>query len=199
MLSGQSLQINEVRRKLNAMHSEFSNKNVLLVDGFSPSLLSCFLITFEAMPTKTKTSEPQDSVVRGTTSKEIIQMAREAGAKKVYFASCSPPIRHPNVYGIDMPVDEELIAHSKTEKEIAEELGVDKVIYLVCFSGLSLFFLSDYRNPFGSTQPLDGLMRACQKCNPKIKDFESSVFTGHYITGDVSERWVFFLDFNFLV
>ena len=101
-MPGQSVRRKNVRRKLNAMALEFHNKNVLLVD---------------------------DSIVRGTTSKEIIQMAREAGAKKVYFASCAPPIRYPNVYGIDMPSRRELVAHGKDEEEIAEEIGADKVIY----------------------------------------------------------------------
>lgn len=141
IMPGQALRKKAVRRKLNAMHSEFTGKNVLLVD---------------------------DSIVRGTTSKEIILMAREAGAKKVFFASCSPPIRYPNVYGIDMPSAEELIAHSRTEEEIAKEIGADAVIYL----------------------SLDGLVKACTRCNPDVKEFETSVFTGVYITGDVNEQYL---------
>ena len=103
-----------VRRKLNAMHSEFEGKHVMLVD---------------------------DSIVRGTTSREIIIMAREAGAKKVTFASCSPPIKHPNVYGIDMPSVEELVAHNRTQEEIAAEIGADAVIYLVPNPPPIFFFL----------------------------------------------------------
>jgi len=141
IMPGQALRKKAVRRKLNAMSSEFQGKNVLLVD---------------------------DSIVRGTTSKEIILMAREAGAKKVYFASCSPAIRHPNVYGIDMPTVDELIAHSRNDQEVAQEIGADAVIYL----------------------PIDNLVRACKKFNPKIQAFETSVFTGKYITGDVNESYL---------
>jgi amidophosphoribosyltransferase len=111
---------------LNAMALEFNDKNVLLVD---------------------------DSVVRGTTSKEIIQMAREAGAKKVYFASCAPPIRYPNVYGIDMPSRQELVAYGRTNEQIAEEIGADGVIYL----------------------ELDKLIHSVQKFQPSIKMVTTSL------------------------
>lgn len=137
IMPGQALRRKAVRRKLNAMNMEFAGKNVLLVD---------------------------DSIVRGTTSKEIIVMAREAGAKKVFFASCSPPIRYPNVYGIDMPSADELVAHSRTEEQVAKEIGADAVVYL----------------------PLDRLIHACSIHNPAIKEFETSVFTGSYICGSIT-------------
>ncbi|KAJ3130162.1 amidophosphoribosyltransferase [Nowakowskiella sp. JEL0407] len=104
IMPGQSLRQKSVRRKLNPMPMEFANKVVLIVD---------------------------DSIVRGTTSKEIVQMARDSGAKKVYFASCAPPIRFPNVYGIDMPTRQELVAFNRTEEEVAEVLGADEVIFQV--------------------------------------------------------------------
>lgn len=110
------------------MPMEFAGKNVLLVD---------------------------DSIVRGTTSKEIIQMAREVGAKKVIVASCAPPIRHSNVYGIDMPSPHELVAHNRTEAEVATEIGADLVIF----------------------QTLPDLIKSCQQFNPSIGEFECSVFT----------------------
>ncbi|KAI9104960.1 phosphoribosyltransferase-like protein [Phlyctochytrium arcticum] len=136
IMPGQQLRQKSVRRKLNAMHMEFQGKNVLLVD---------------------------DSIVRGTTSKEIIQMAREAGAAKVYFASCAPPIRFPNVYGIDMPSRRELVAYNKTDDEVAKTIGADCVIY----------------------QELDDLIKSVSKFNPKIKNFDVSVFNGKYITGNI--------------
>ncbi|CAG8679416.1 11189_t:CDS:10, partial [Acaulospora colombiana] len=140
IMPGQKMRRENVRRKLNAMALEFSNKNVLIID---------------------------DSIVRGTTSKEIIQMARDAGAKKVYFASCAPPIRFPNVYGIDMPSRRELIAFDRDEDLIAKELGADMVIY----------------------QNLEDLIASCQKFNPKIT-FDCSVFDGHYITGGVTDEYL---------
>ncbi|OMH78975.1 Amidophosphoribosyltransferase [Zancudomyces culisetae] len=141
IMPGQENRRKSVRRKLNAMHYEFNNKNVLIVD---------------------------DSIVRGTTSSEIIQMARDAGAKKVYFASAAPAIRFQNVYGIDMPSRKELVAYNRTEDEISTILGADKVIY----------------------QTLDDLVDCCKKFNPSIKCFEASVFDGNYVTGGVSKKYL---------
>jgi len=141
IMPGQKQRKKSVRQKLNAIDLEFKDKNILLVD---------------------------DSIVRGTTSKQIIQMAREAGAKKVYFASAAPPVRYPNVYGIDMPSATELVGHDRNEKEIAEAIGADWLVY----------------------QDLDDLIRAAQKGNPKIKEFDASVFNGHYITGDVTPAYL---------
>lgn len=123
-----------VQRKLNVIDLEFRGKNVLLVD---------------------------DSIVRGTTSKQIIQMARRAGAKKVYFASAAPPVRYPNIYGIDMPAANELIAHGRTRAEIQAEIGADWLVY----------------------QDLDDLIAACRDGNAAIGRFDTSVFSGEYITG----------------
>lgn len=109
-----------------------------------------------------------DSIVRGTTSKEIIQMAKDVGAKKVYVASCAPPIRYPNVYGIDMPSRKELVAYSKDENAIAESIGADLVIF----------------------QTLPDLIDSVRQWNPKITEFDCSVFTGKYITGDVDEAYL---------
>jgi amidophosphoribosyltransferase len=109
-----------------------------------------------------------DSIVRGTTSKEIVQMAKDVGAKKVIFASCAPPIRFPNVYGIDMPSRHELVAHGRTQAEIAQEIGADLVIY----------------------QTLEDLVQSCRQFNPSIQEFECSVFTGKYVTGGVDERYL---------
>lgn len=134
-----------MRRKLNAMALEFNNKNVLIVD---------------------------DSIVRGTTSKEIIQMARDAGAKKVYFASCAPAIRYPNVYGIDMPSRQELVAFGRTEDEIAREIGADLVIY----------------------EDLQDLIESVRKFNPSLSQFDTSVFDGKYITGDINEEYMMQLE-----
>jgi amidophosphoribosyltransferase len=141
IMPGQQMRKKSVRQKLNAIDLEFKDKNVLLID---------------------------DSIVRGTTSKQIVEMAREAGAKNVYFASAAPPIRYPNVYGIDMPSANELIAHNKTENEIAKLIGADKLIY----------------------QELNDLIESCREGNPKITQFETSVFTGEYITGDVDENYL---------
>ena len=122
-----------VRRKLNILDLEFKDKNVLLVD---------------------------DSIVRGTTSRKIIEMAKEAGANKVYFASAAPPVKYQNLYGIDMPATKELVASKKTDEEICAEIGADWLIY----------------------QDLNDLIASVQEGNPKIKEFECSVFTGQYIT-----------------
>lgn len=141
IMPGQQMRRKSVRQKLNAIEIEFRNKNVLLVD---------------------------DSIVRGTTSQQIIQMARDAGANKVYFASAAPPVRYPNVYGIDMPAVDELIAHGRTESEIAQTLGADKLIY----------------------QDLEDLEQAVRKRNPALSRFDNSVFTGDYVTGDVDVHYL---------
>ena len=141
IMPGQELRRKSVRQKLNAMAIEFKDKNVLLVD---------------------------DSIVRGTTSREIVQMARESGAKKVFFASAAPPVRYPNVYGIDMPTRNELIATGRTEAEIAALIGADAVIY----------------------QDLDALIDDVRRLNPSIKRFDCSCFDGVYITGDVSPEYL---------
>ena len=135
IMPGQTQRKKSVRRKLNPLDIEFKGKNVLLVD---------------------------DSIVRGTTSREIVQMARDSGAKNVYFASASPAIRYPNIYGIDMPAATELIAHGKTEAEVAEAIGADKLVY----------------------QELDALIDAITTGNPELTQFDCSVFTGEYITGE---------------
>jgi len=140
IMPGQTQRKKSVRQKLNAIDLEFKDKNVLLVD---------------------------DSIVRGTTSQQIIQMARDAGAKKVYFASAAPAIRHANVYGIDMPAKDELIAYGRTDDEVAEVIGADKVIY----------------------QNLADLMQAVRKRNPQLVDFDTSVFDGRYVTGDVDDAY----------
>jgi amidophosphoribosyltransferase len=143
IMPGQKLREQSVRRKLNAIDIEFKGKTVLLVD---------------------------DSIVRGTTSKQIIQMARDAGAKKVYIASAAPAVRYPNVYGIDMPAVEELVAHNRNDEEIAERIGADWLIY----------------------QDLEDLIDAVQKGNRDIKEFDCSCFNGKYITktidGDYLEK-----------
>ena len=141
IMPGQSQRKKSVRQKLNAIELEFRGKNVLLID---------------------------DSIVRGTTSKQIIQMAREAGANKVYFASAAPPIRYPNVYGIDMPAASELIAAGKTNSEVEELIGADWLVY----------------------QDLDDLIAAAAEGNPTISRYECSVFDGEYITGDVDEMYL---------
>jgi amidophosphoribosyltransferase len=134
IMPGQTLRKKSVRQKLNAIDLEFREKNVLIVD---------------------------DSIVRGTTSRKIIQMAREAGARKVYFASASPPVRYPNIYGIDMPAPDELIAAGRNEQEIQEELGADWLIY----------------------QDLPDLIEACREGNELIRQFDTSCFSGEYVTG----------------
>ncbi|MBC7625561.1 MAG: amidophosphoribosyltransferase [Aeromicrobium sp.] len=141
IMPGQAQRKRSVRQKLNAMGVEFKGKNVLLVD---------------------------DSIVRGTTSKEIVQMARECGALKVYFASAAPPVRFPNVYGIDMPTRSELIATGRNAAEIAQAIGADAVFY----------------------QELSDLVADVRRCNPQIKTFDASCFDGHYITGGVTAEYL---------
>lgn len=141
IMPGQRKRTKSVRRKLNTIPMEFHGKNVLLVD---------------------------DSIVRGTTSKEIVQMARDAGARKVYFASASPPVRYPNVYGIDMPAAKELIAHEKSTAQIAQYIGADYLIF----------------------QELTALYEAASEANPDLHQFEDSVFTGNYITGGVTSAYL---------
>ena len=130
-----------VRQKLNPIDLEFKDKVVLLVD---------------------------DSIVRGTTSRQIIEMARASGAKKVYFASAAPPIRHQNVYGIDMAATTELVAHQRSEKEIEEFIKADWLIY----------------------QNLDDLIMAAQTGNEEIKQFECSIFDGKYVTDDIDDTYL---------
>ena len=141
IMPGQKERKKSVRQKLNAVKLEFAGKNVLLVD---------------------------DSIVRGTTSKEIIQMARDAGAKKVYMVSAAPGVRYPNVYGIDMPTANELIAHGRTDDEVGEIIGADWIIY----------------------QDLDDLIASGTEGNPEVKRFDCSVFDGDYVTGDVDESYL---------
>ncbi|MCL1059282.1 amidophosphoribosyltransferase [Shewanella gelidimarina] len=141
IMPGQQERKKSVRRKLNAIKAEFKDKNVLLVD---------------------------DSIVRGTTSEQIIQMARDAGAKKVYFASAAPEIRFPNVYGIDMPTTNELIAHGRDVEEITKLIGADGMIF----------------------QSLPDLIAAVRQENPAIKRFETSVFDGKYVTNDVNQEYL---------
>jgi amidophosphoribosyltransferase len=141
IMPGQAERRKSVRQKLNAIDLEFRGKNVLLVD---------------------------DSIVRGTTSRQIIQMAREAGAKKVYFASAAPPVRYANVYGIDMPAPSELVASGRSEAEIAEFIGADRLIF----------------------QQLDDLIEAVREGNPRIHTVDASCFDGRYVTGDVTEEFL---------
>ena len=141
IMPGQAERQKSVRQKLNAIDLEFRGKNVLLVD---------------------------DSIVRGTTSKQIIQMAREAGAKKVYFASAAPPVRYANVYGIDMPSRSELVANGRSENEIGQFIGADRLLY----------------------QRLDDLVDAVREGNPAISQVDASCFDGTYITGDVSDDFL---------
>jgi amidophosphoribosyltransferase len=141
IMPGQTIRKKSVRQKLSVVGLEFKGKNVLIVD---------------------------DSIVRGTTSREIVQMAREAGANKVFFASAAPPVRFPNVYGIDMPTRTELIATGRTDEQIAREIGADAVIY----------------------QDLDALKAAVRAVNPKLTQFETSCFDGVYITGDVTSEYL---------
>jgi amidophosphoribosyltransferase len=141
IMPGQSVRRKSVRQKLNAMSVEFKGKNVLLVD---------------------------DSIVRGTTSREIVQMARDAGANKVYFASASPPVRFPNVYGIDMPTRSELIAHARSDDEICDAIGADALVY----------------------QSVDSMKRSVSDLNPSLTRFEASCFDGQYITGDISADYL---------
>ena len=144
IMPGQKERKKSVRQKLNAIDFEFRGKNVLLVD---------------------------DSIVRGTTSQQIVQMAREAGANKVYFASAAPPVRHPNVYGIDMPSPDEFVAHNRNVEQVAEEIGVDWLIY----------------------QDLDDLIDAV-KYNDHVSDFDTSCFDGQYITGDIDKSYLNYIN-----
>ena len=141
IMPGQAMRKKSVRHKLNPIGMEFADKVVLLVD---------------------------DSIVRGTTSREIVQMAREAGARKVYFASASPPVRYPNVYGIDMPNQRELVATGRNESEIAREIGADLLVY----------------------QDLEALKAAVRATNPRLTEFEASCFDGKYITGDITAAYL---------
>ncbi len=141
IMPGQQQRRKSVRQKLNAMGVEFRGKNVLLVD---------------------------DSIVRGTTSRDIVQMAQEAGAHKVFFASAAPPVRFPNVYGIDMPTRHELIADGRDDEEICREIGADYLVY----------------------QELGSLIEAVSRVNPTITHYETSCFDGHYITGDVTPEYL---------
>ena len=145
IMPGQQERKKSVRQKLNAIDLEFRGKNVLLVD---------------------------DSIVRGTTSGQIIQMARDAGANKVFFASASPPVRYPNVYGIDMPSASELIAHGRSEEEIGIEIGADWIIY----------------------QALEDLIETVQRGNRSITRFDASCFDSQYVTGDVTEEYLEHID-----
>jgi amidophosphoribosyltransferase len=141
IMPGQAVRKKSVRQKLNAMSIEFKGKNVLLVD---------------------------DSIVRGTTSGEIVQMARDSGANKVFFASAAPAVRFPNVYGIDMPTRSELIAHGRNEDEICAAIGADALVY----------------------QDIADMKRAIADMNPRLKGFEASCFSGDYITGDITPAYL---------
>ncbi|MBF8999831.1 amidophosphoribosyltransferase [Vibrio nitrifigilis] len=145
IMPGQQQRKKSVRRKLNAIRSEFKGKNVLLVD---------------------------DSIVRGTTSEQIIEMARDAGANKVYMVSAAPEIRFPNVYGIDMPSVNELIAHGRDNEAICKQIGADALIF----------------------QTLDDLVNAVGCGNPDITQFETSVFNGEYVTGDIDQNYLEYLE-----
>ncbi|ALG68167.1 amidophosphoribosyltransferase [Beggiatoa leptomitoformis] len=141
IMPGQSQRKKSVKQKLNVIDLEFKDKNVLLVD---------------------------DSIVRGTTAQQIIEMARQAGARKVYFASAAPPVRYPNVYGIDMPSVQELLAHNRNEEQIARKIGADWVIY----------------------QDLEDLIACARKGNKNVPRFDTSCFDGDYVTGDVNQRYL---------
>jgi amidophosphoribosyltransferase len=141
LMPGQAIRSKSVRQKLNAIGTEFKGKNVLLVD---------------------------DSIVRGTTSREIVQMAREAGARNVFFASAAPPVLFPNVYGIDMPTRDELIAYGRTNEEVCREITADRLVY----------------------QDVDALKRSISDVNPALKNFEASCFDGIYVTGDVTPEYL---------
>jgi len=141
IMPGQALRKKSVRQKLNPIGEEFKDKNVLLID---------------------------DSIVRGTTSKQIVQMARDAGARKVYFASAAPPVRFPNVYGIDMPNRNELLATDRNDAQICEEIGADGLIY----------------------QDLSALEETVTALNPNLTVFDSSCFDGDYVTGDVDANYL---------
>ncbi|MCP4841118.1 MAG: amidophosphoribosyltransferase, partial [Halieaceae bacterium] len=141
IMPGQNQRKKSVRQKLNPVPLEFSGKNVMLVD---------------------------DSIVRGTTCRQIIEMAREAGAENVYFASAAPAVRYPNVYGIDMPAASELIAHGRTDEEICELIGADWLVY----------------------QDLEDLVACSLEGNPNVSGFDCSVFNGEYLTGDIDQTYL---------
>lgn len=147
MMPGQSIRRKSVRQKLNAIGSEFKGKTVLLVD---------------------------DSIVRGTTSREIVQMAREAGAKRVIFASAAPPVQFPNVYGIDMPTRGELIAYGRTEEEVCREITADALVY----------------------QDIDAMRKSISDINPALTKLEASCFDGIYVTGDISRDYLDRVEFS---
>ena len=147
IMPGQVEREKSVRKKLNPIGLEFKGKVVCLVD---------------------------DSIVRGTTCSQIIQMARDSGAKKVYYCSAAPPVRHPNVYGIDMPAADELIAHNRSVDDVAREIGADWLVY----------------------QDLDDLVECAREGNPEIERFECSVFDGEYVTGDIDAGYLADLNQN---
>lgn len=146
LMPGQAIRRKSVRQKLNAISAEFKGKSVLLVD---------------------------DSIVRGTTSREIVQMARDSGARRVIFASAAPPVKFPNVYGIDMPTRSELIAHGRTEEEVCREITADALVY----------------------QDIESMKRSITDVNPLLKKFEASCFDGDYITGDISRDYLDRIEF----
>jgi len=146
LMPGQAIRRKSVRQKLSAISAEFKGKSVLLVD---------------------------DSIVRGTTSREIVQMARDSGAKRVIFASAAPPVKFPNVYGIDMPTRSELIAHGRTEEEVCCEITADALVY----------------------QDIEAMKRSITDVNPMLKKFEASCFDGDYITGDISRDYLDRIEF----
>ena len=139
IMPGQAVRKKSVRQKLSPIASEFAGKNVLLVD---------------------------DSIVRGTTSREIVQMVRDAGASKVFLASAAPPVRFPNVYGIDMPTREELVAHGRSTEEIRQLIGCDALIY----------------------QDVEAMKQAIGQLNAALPGFDASCFDGIYVTGDITEE-----------
>ncbi len=141
IMPGQGVRKKSVRQKLSAISTEFKGKSVLLVD---------------------------DSIVRGTTSREIVQMARDSGAKRVIFASAAPPVKFPNVYGIDMPTRNELIAYGRTEEEVCREITADALVY----------------------QDIEAMKRSISDTNPALQRFEASCFDGHYVTGDISPDYL---------
>lgn len=146
LMPGQAIRRKSVRQKLNAISAEFKGKSVLLVD---------------------------DSIVRGTTSREIVQMARDSGARRVIFASAAPPVKFPNVYGIDMPTRSELIAHGRTDEEVCREITADALVY----------------------QDIESMKRSITDVNPLLKKFEASCFDGDYITGDISRDYLDRIEF----
>ena len=146
LMPGQAIRRKSVRQKLNAISAEFKGKSVLLVD---------------------------DSIVRGTTSREIVQMARDSGARRVIFASAAPPVKYPNVYGIDMPTRDELIAYNRTNEEVCREITADALVY----------------------QDIDDMKRSISDINPMLKKFEASCFDGEYITGDISRDYLDRIEF----